>query len=78
MAGVVHLKLHIQQNKALLFQVISKINVFSIATIIQPDNTSWVVFVIQKIDFEINRLWPLIPMNRFLQFTKEINRRNRI
>ena len=56
MAGVVHLKLHIQQNKALLFQVISKINVFSIAAIIQ--------YLMGGVCDPKNRLWKLTGYSR--------------
>ena len=54
-----HIKLYIQQNKALRFQKIFRINAFSIATIIQC-KSPWVVLAIPKTDSEI---WP--PMTTY-------------
>lgn len=61
--SAIHVRLYIQQNKALRFQGISKVNVFSI---IQQDKSSWMVLVIEKTDLKFNRLWPLFPLNRLL------------
>ena len=57
-----HIKLYIQQNKALRFQEISRINAFSIATIIQC-KSPWGVLQSQKQTLKFNRPWLLIPMN---------------